>query len=189
MILAKLKESTRAQHEGVENTVDIMSQMFTLENYKTLLSKFYRFYAGLEAELEKFDWSETGYDFEARRKLPKLVKDLENLGITANENLSKWDELPDIDTYAKAFGSIYVIEGATLGGQIIKRHLKEHLGLTPENGGMFFNGYGERTGPMWKEFGQIITAFSADGSDDELIIESAKATFDSINKCFTQSLD
>ncbi len=189
MILGKLKEATRAQHEGVENTVDVMSQLFSKDDYKTLITKFYRFYSAIEPELAKLDWSQVGYNFEERLKTAKLEKDLENLDAKGENTISPFAEIPEVDSFAKAFGSLYVMEGATLGGQIIKRHLREHLDLTPENGGLFFNGYGEKTGEMWKKFGAVITEYAEKHNEDEIIIKSAKETFDSINECFRQSSD
>jgi heme oxygenase len=188
MILAKLKEATREQHEGLENTVNVMDQMFSLDNYKTLLSKFYRFYSAIEPEIDKLDLTATGYNFDERRKLPKLEADLKNLGVFDQASkLPKWDGVPILDNEARAFGSLYVMEGATLGGQIINRHLKEHLGISPENGGAFFNGYGAETGPKWKEFMGIANAFAEEAKQDEVIIDSAKQTFDSFKNCFEQT--
>lgn len=188
MILAKLKDATREQHEGLENTVNVMDQMFSMEDYKKLLTKFYRFYSSIEPEIDKVDLSETGYDFDERRKLPKIEADLKNLGVfeTAQE-MPRWNGVPPIENAAQAFGSLYVMEGATLGGQIINRHLKEHLGISPENGGAFFSGYGAETGPKWKEFMNIANTYAEDGTQDDVIIESAKQTFDSFKKCFEQT--
>jgi heme oxygenase len=188
MILAKLKEATRAQHENLEGVVNVMDQMFSPEDYKMLLCKFYRFYAAIEPEIDKLDFSATGYNFDERRKLPKLEKDLKNLGVFEQASeLPKWEGIPPLDSNARAFGSLYVMEGATLGGQLINRHLKEHLGISPDNGGAFFNGYGERTGPMWKEFVRLTNEFAAGGENDEAIVETARATFDSFRDCFLQT--
>lgn len=186
MILAKLKEATRDQHDALENVVDVMSRTFTIEDYRTLLLKFYRFYAAVEPLLPVDDLKAEGFDVDARRKLPKLESDLEHIGVLEDaKNAAAWTDVPDLSTTAKAFGAIYVMEGATLGGQVITRHLKEHLELTPEAGGAFFNSYGKEVGPMWKEFGVAITAFAErhEGSDDETV-EAARQTFDSFRKCF-----
>jgi heme oxygenase (biliverdin-IX-beta and delta-forming) len=188
MILAKLKEATREQHENLENTVTVMDQMFSLENYKELLCKFYRFYSSIEPEIDKLDLKAAGYDFDKRRKLPKLEKDLKNLEVLeAAKGLPRWEGVPPLRNNAQAFGSLYVMEGATLGGQIINRHLKEHLGISPENGGAFFNGYGAETGPMWKEFMGIANAFAENAGQDDVIIDSAKQTFDSFRDCFVDT--
>lgn len=186
MILGKLKEATREQHDALENVVDVMSRTFTIEDYRTLLLKFYRFYAAVEPLLPVDDLKAEGFDVEPRRKLPKLESDLEHIGVLEDaKNAPAWTDVPDLSTTAKAFGAIYVMEGATLGGQVITRHLKEHLGLTPEEGGAFFNSYGKEVGPMWKEFGTAITAFAERnaGSDDDTV-EAARQTFDSFRKCF-----
>jgi heme oxygenase len=188
MILAKLKEATREQHEGLENTVNVMDQMFSPADYKKLLCKFYRFYSAIEPRIDRLDLSASGYDFNERRKLPKLEADLKSLGIFEEaKELPRWEGLPALENNAQAFGSLYVMEGATLGGQLINRHLKEHLGISAENGGAFFNGYGARTGPMWKEFVRITTEFAGDGENDEVIINNAKETFDSFRDCFLQT--
>ena len=51
-----------------------------------------------------------------------------------------------------AFG--YVLEGATLGGQVIGRHAAAH-GLDAA-GLSFFRSYGADVGPMWRRFCEIL---------------------------------
>ncbi len=182
MILQKLKESTRQQHEDVEGAVDVMSKLFSIDDYKKMIARFRSFYAGYEPTVPYAALKAAGFDYEERRKLPSLDADAKALGI---EEGPVFTDLPDVSSLPKAFGSIYVIEGSTLGGQVISRHLKEHLGLTPENGGAFFASYGPKVGPMWKQFGEAVTAFAGGGMHDEEIVEAAKQTFYSINKCMS----
>jgi heme oxygenase len=188
MILARLKESTRSQHEALESVVDVMTKTFSIADYKDLLTRFYRFYSAVEPKLPVEGLRAAGFDPEPRRKTPLLERDLEDLGILAGvKGLGAWLGAPRTENVAEAFGSIYVMEGATLGGQIITRHLKEHLGLTPEQGGAFFNSYGPNVGRMWKEFGAAVTAYSEKHpEDDETIVNSARETFDSFRNCFEQ---
>ncbi len=47
MILAKLKESTRDQHNALETVVDVLNKSFTSPDYRELLTKFYRFYSAI----------------------------------------------------------------------------------------------------------------------------------------------
>lgn len=186
--MSKLKEATRAQHENLENTVDVMGEVFSLENYKMLLTKFYRFYAALETKVAENDLTGAGFDFGPRRKTPLLEKDLEALGVLekVKTQVPLWDGLPDVSSLSKAFGSIYVMEGATLGGQVITRHLKQDFGLTPENGAAFFSSYGTQVGSMWKSFKEILTAYAEKNGDDAQIIEAARETFDSFSNCFAE---
>lgn len=160
----------------------MMSQMFNLEDYKRLISRFWAFYSAFEPTLPYAELKEAGFDYDSRRKLKWLEADAEVLGIEKPELFA---DLPDVSTLPKAFGSLYVVEGSTLGGAVIARHLNQHLGLTPENGGSFYASYGAEIGPMWKRFGEAITAYADGGSNDEEIVESAKRTFDSINRLFS----
>ncbi|MBK7392751.1 MAG: biliverdin-producing heme oxygenase [Chloracidobacterium sp.] len=189
MILGKLKEATREQHENLESVVGVMDKLFKREDYERLLTKFYKFYSSIEPRVGQNDMQAEGFDFEVRRKTASLESDLKNLGIfdDIKSVAGTWDDLPTLDTPAKAFGACYVMEGATLGGQIIMRHLKEHLDLTPDNGGSFFNSYGHEVGSKWKEFCGVITAFAERQGDDETIVEAARETFDSFGRCFAQT--
>lgn len=182
MILQKLKEATRSQHEDTEGTVNIMDRAFKMDDYKTLIAKFRNFYTAYEPTLPIAELAAAGFDYDERRKLPSLDADAKALGI--EDQAKAFDKLPDVSSVAKAFGSIYVIEGSTLGGQVISRHLKEHLGLSPENGGAFFNSYGHEVGPRWKAFGAAITEFAEGGEYDDEIVQAAKETFDSIKYAF-----
>ena len=190
MILVKLKESTRSRHDALESVVDVMNRMFTLDDYGELLGKFYRFYSVVEPKLPVDGLREAGFDAETRRKTPLLERDLGNLGtLDSIKSCVPWTNTPKTDSVAEAFGSVYVMEGATLGGQVISRHLKQHLGITPDNGGAFFNSYGPDVGKMWKEFGAIVTAWSErHPEEDEAIVNSAMATFDCFRSCFEEPL-
>jgi len=60
--------------------------------------------------------------------------------------------LPEIKNTAQAFGALYVIEGSTLGGQIIKKMVQKQLCMEGNNGLSFFDGYREATSDMWQVF-------------------------------------
>lgn len=189
MILKKLKEATREQHNGLESSVDVLNTEFSQEDYQRILTKFYRFYRSLEPAMPAEELSSHGFELNARRKLPALEKDLKELGIFEKaESLPLWKDIPQVDTAAKAFGAAYVMEGATLGGQVIGRSLRDRLGITPENGGAFFFSYGPLVGPKWKEFGEAITAFAENNPGGEEMIETAKETFDSFKACFEENI-
>ncbi|MBX3245032.1 MAG: biliverdin-producing heme oxygenase [Acidobacteria bacterium] len=188
MILQKLKEATKDQHEALESAVDVMDRSLVLDDYKEMLVKFYRFYSAVEPTLPAGDLLANGFDIDRRKKVPLLEADLRHLGVLNGDGseIEKWEDIPDLTETARAFGGIYVMEGATLGGQVITRHLKEHLDITPETGGAFFNSYGKEVGPMWKEFGAAITAFSEANGQEEDTVQAAKETFDAFRRCFEE---
>jgi heme oxygenase (biliverdin-IX-beta and delta-forming) len=70
------------------------------------------------------------------------------------------------------------MEGATLGGQVIGRHLRATLQLTPESGAAFFHSYQDRVGPMWLEFRSFLNAQAHDDETTHAIVEGAFETFE-----------
>lgn len=88
--------------------------------------------------------------------------------------------MPELVTIPQVLGCLYVIEGATLGGQIITRHLQANLGITPETGGAFFAGYGVENGVRWQAFGAMITAAAAQFGGEDEIVASANRTFETL---------
>ena len=126
-ILVQLKERTRHQHEQTEDGVDLMRDDFSLDDYRGLLKRFYAFYKPYEEKVQKV-LGEDPIDFNHSERLntPKIIKDLRALGMSESEisELEITDDLPKLDSKERIFGSLYVIEGSTLGGQVISRHLE-----------------------------------------------------------------
>lgn len=182
-IMARLKQETLAQHQQTEDEVDLMSDDFTLADYRDLLTRFYAFYRPYEEKMRAaVKERPVGLDYGRRQNTPRIVTDLRALGMSDGEiaGLQVTDDLPRIDSAERIYGSLYVIEGSTLGGRIIARHLKEKFGLDEQSGLAFFSGYGEETGPMWKDFGRAVSEFAANGADEDEIIAAANETFEKI---------
>lgn len=190
MISKVLKESTREQHERLENIVNVLDESTDIDSYRELLIRFYRIYAALEPAIPEQLLLENGFNYSTRRKLPAIAKDLVYLGIADQlERLPRFERTPAMPNAAKAFGAVYVIEGSTLGGQVISRHLREHLRLTPQNGASFFSSYGVEVGPKWKEFCDILNRFGQENPEmaDE-VIRGANETFAAFAECLGEPM-
>lgn len=185
-VLAKVKEATRDQHDDLEKIVDVMSNILTKERYKEMITDFYRFYSSIEGEISDERLFSIGIDAHRRRKTPLLERDIDALGADGHSTTEKFTDIPVLDTVPKMLGSLYVMEGATLGGQVITRHLRTQLGITPENGGAFFNSYGHEVGPMWKQFCSAVNTYAEQNGHEDEIIGSARATFDSFARCLRE---
>ena len=193
-LLDRLKAETRAQHTAMEGALDLMRDDLALADYRHLLERYFAFYAPVEARLaEVLPCIPLGaLDIECRRKLPLLRADLAALGRRTADTLALCDALPPLHTPAQAMGCLYVLEGATLGGVVIGRHVQRTLGLTPQSGASFFHGNGARTAEMWRSFRAALAAFAeaaaathaiahapADTTADA-VVESANETFRSL---------
>jgi heme oxygenase len=181
-ILKRLRSETSERHTALERRLPLMDPRLSRDGYQSIIEAFFGYYAPLEVQLSGASvWAELEFDFAARRKVPELEKDLVVFGRTAAEltRLPKCAELPKLETIAQVLGCLYVIEGSTLGGQIITRHLQANLGITPETGGAFFAGYGAETGARWQAFGAMITEAARFCGADE-IVASANRTFETL---------
>jgi len=172
-VLARLRAETRPEHDAIETALELMSDTLTVAGYRCTLERFHGFYRPLEAGLRAVG----GLDLTERRKTPLLEADLRALGVTDVANLPICLDLPPYATAAQAFGCLYVLEGATLGGQLISQSIHRTIGVTPETGGRFFRGYGDRTAAMWKAFRAALSGFAAAPDDQDQIVSAAKDTF------------
>jgi heme oxygenase len=155
MILKRLKLATSASHSALEEKLPLMNADLSRQAYCRFVARFFGFYAPLEAQLMASPhWQQLPFDYADRQKTPRLTQDLLALGTTptALSATPLCAALPPLHAPEQLLGCLYVIEGATLGGRSITQHLHTKLGLTPQSGGAFFDGYGTQTGSRWKAF-------------------------------------
>jgi len=183
-ILPRLKRETQPSHASLERRVDIVNRVRTPSEYRTLLETFYGLYQPLESEIARSvpqiaPWLP---DIGNRWRTPSLKADLRVLGNVRPETLPlasvpSFHSLSD-GPLSNIFGCLYVLEGSTLGGQIISRQIGSHLDFTPENGCSFFACHGAETGNMWRKFSHAIEAYAATYPEDGVImIRAAQDTF------------
>jgi heme oxygenase len=75
---------------------------------------------------------------------------------------------------------MYVVEGSTLGGAVIARHVERILGLGRHNGCHYFRCYGKNVRPMWTAFGSRLLARCGQAEED-VVIAAACRTFDMLH--------
>jgi heme oxygenase len=187
MILTMLRERTRPLHDRVEGGLEILSFTRSLDRYQVLLQRLYGFYLPVEDVLMPMTAGGRipGIDYRERRKTPKIAHDLRAIApSTRFQELPLCTDLPALNTAEQVLGCLYVLEGATLGGQIISRQLRESLGIAAEDGGAFYHGYGSDTGRQWKTFGSAATVFAATCPSYEPILTSACDTFERFEQWF-----
>ena len=186
MDAARLRTATEAEHRRLEAELDLLRPSLTLVEYVELLARFHAFYSLWEKETGGLIESALPGFFEERKKVFRLEADLTALNYHSDD--SSWrrrcGNVPRMDNSARALGSLYVIEGSTLGGQILARHFRGKFGLEPDSGCAFFSGYGDRTSEMWRAFREVLAQRPA--SEEEDMIESAVATFRALRVCLAR---
>ncbi|TDV56665.1 heme oxygenase [Pseudomonas graminis] len=177
-VLQQLRTATAALHRALEARLPLTHSRLDLDTYKRIIEAYYGFHLPLQQSMERF-LAPQGID-PARQKIPALIKDLRALGLTELQiqALPLCAELPAIGSVAQLLGVMYVMEGATLGGQVLRRIIADKLGVDADSGGEFLDVYGRDTGRLWKAFLKQLAEF-----DDPLynteVVQSARLTFKS----------
>jgi heme oxygenase len=178
MLLSRLKSETRALHDRVEGDLDLVLQRITPEGYRLLLERFHGFYAPWERAVARTLGSPLPQFFAERRKAGLLAEDLRFFGgpeVPSRPSRSACS-FPILGDHARVLGSMYVVEGATLGGQVISRRLEGQLGLAEGRGYSFFRSYGADVGRKWQAFREVLLSHSS-AENDEVMVRSACDTF------------
>ena len=123
MIMKALRERTRASHGRIEACIDLPTRVQSLKSYRQLLGDLLGYYEPLEIQLARF--TQPDFDFAARIKTAALKRALATLGLfhTDIAALPQCNKPPYMTQLDQALGCLYVLEGATLGGQTVCRFL------------------------------------------------------------------
>ncbi len=119
-------------------------------------------------------------DIGRRMRTESLRLDLGVPGNNRPEALARAAPIPPLPSAPEQLGRLYVLEGSSLGGQIISREIGNRLQYTPERGCAFFAGYGAETGGMWKALRGAAESFGASHREPGIhdrIVNSAIAVF------------
>ncbi|MDW5265137.1 MULTISPECIES: biliverdin-producing heme oxygenase [Acidobacteriaceae] len=169
-----LRQETEVDHRKVEGTVPLMHQGLNVAEYVQCLQRIYGVVVAWEERAAEIapEWLQPAV--RARRRRPLLELDLAWFGVVEKDD--RRPALPEMNDLPGLFGTMYVMEGSTLGGQFIARHVETALHLSEGQGSSYFRGRGSQTGPLWKEFCEMLKLRIPDEQTDA-VVASAKAMF------------
>jgi heme oxygenase len=173
--LIHLRAMTGPAHHALEGGLDLLNENLELDAYKTVLARFYGFWSGWQPQIA--DLLQDDAFLTPRRRLHLLAADLTALGVS-NDELAALPKCPltTLHDTAEALGSLYVMEGSTLGGKSIRRNIQRCLGTSILSSCTYFNGFGADTEMMWKAF--LVVLDAAPAADKQRMGDGAVATFD-----------
>jgi len=183
-LLLRLKTETRPHHERTEAAVRLLEPGLTVDDYRRHLELLLGFHAPLEGPLTALlDPALPELRMRERHKLPLLEEDLRALGhdTASLARLPRCARVPSLGALPEALGCAYVLEGSTLGGQLILRQLLRHFAGRAPGGFAYFRAYGDAVGARWRAFGEALLRASADAASpdfDARVVEAARDTFD-----------
>ena len=171
-ILPRLRNETRPYHEQLEQNnfnQALTAGTLTPELTEWFLSKMYGFLVPYEHQIRQYPWP-PAWEMERRYRAHLILEDLQ--GDARQIDLPLCQAMPPLHTWPELLGAMYVLEGSTLGGQVIARQLAK-AGVTTRT---YFSGYGDQTGPLWKSFCQLLGQAATEVNQDEIVL-SARRTF------------
>lgn len=185
--LAALREATSGHHARIECLVGLGGP-FGRGHYGRVLQGFGAFLHGWEPAVARalprpmLPW------FARGRRAFLVDQDLAALGLpVVGPQLAV---VPALADRAEALGSLYVMEGSALGGQLIAASLRHRLGIEDGNGGAYFNGCGSGTAARWREYrGLVQEQLDDDARARARAVDAAVRTFESLIATFEILLD
>ena len=180
--LAGMRTATWPTHQRLEKRLDIKARFTVHSAYRAHLERMWGFCATLERRLDAATFGAALEDYDSRRKLPLITRDLVALGAEAAAvgGLPCCESLPVCEDTASAFGCAYVLEGATLGGRTLLPLVETRLGLTAQSGAAFLASYGEDVLAKWRTFGAALDAWCEGPERHARAAAAAVATFDAL---------
>jgi len=149
----RLRADTAGAHAELERDLDLLGRVSDRQRFQRVMERFLGFHIVWERAIRQRSALRSFH--EPRSRLPHLRRDLAALGVTNAEQSALPRCAPAAslaDDHARAVGSIYVMEGSTLGGQVIARGLSG-AAWAPAGGLTYFDPFPGRTGDMWRRFG------------------------------------
>jgi len=188
--LQRLRSKTANSHQLIEqNNASqlLISKGVTIVQYAHYLKSLYGFVYGFEKMVFPILKHHPLLQINDRKKAHFIQADLAMLNQTAAQpDVSDVLFSTHYQTAAAALGGMYVLEGSTLGGQMISKHLSTVLGNAVAGKTTYLSAYASQTGTMWKSFLQLLCEAGASNSNEDEIIESAVNTFSLLNNCLSE---
>jgi heme oxygenase len=151
-VLLGLRERTRLAHERLERRMAVFDAMAAPGAARRLAPLYFDFHASAEAVLQDRLGAVPGLEFERRRRAPLIAAELERMG---QPRPAIRTPTPPPRSLPEALGFLYVLDGSSLGGRVIRREA-ERRGLDLA-GLSFLDPYGSEAGAMWRRFVQVLS--------------------------------
>ena len=193
-VMHRLRAETRDLHdrvEGVPFATALTAGDLPLASYVGLLHALALVHGCFEQAVERIDhaavravWS------DHRRKLPLLERDLQSFAaqalppipVAALHALVMCQELRwrAAEDPLALLGYLYVFEGATLGGMLLRVRVARHFRLPAPAGVAYLSSYGQRVKAQWVDFAQRMNAAVVGVADQDRMVAAAREAYGGI---------
>ena len=194
-IMARLRAETRPQHDATEAipfSAAIVAGSLPLASYAAQLAAYVPVHVALEGAIASANHRALAHVWDpGMRRVDLLRADLGALGFAetsmpestraASHAFGAWiEEVARTDPVA-LLGILYVLEGSTLGGAFLRKHLAAAYSLT-DAGLRYYSPYGSHPKPHWVAFSARMNELDLTDAEADAVVEAASATFDRIGR-------
>jgi heme oxygenase (biliverdin-IX-beta and delta-forming) len=174
-----LKRGTAHVHRRLESQLGLLAPELDLHRYRRILELFYGFYAPIERILIPLA---AMFPFPLRARAALIENDLSILGLARDEiaALPCCTAFPDLSSCDGRAGCVYVLEGASLGGQAVTPLLRRRIGVAKDSGASFFAGDEAGTAARWGVVLEWLEQLHQMGAAPQPIVAAATATFEAL---------
>ncbi len=156
-VLDRLRAATAAAHQNLDARLDAIERLATVSGKRAMVPRYYRMHQEAERAVWPLLRPLSDLDINGRSRVTVLARDLAALEIDKPDTETR---LPAVGGVAEALGFLYVLEGSTLGGRMIRGTLKSRgCDLT---GLDFLDPYGSHAGARWRGFLAVLERDAAD---------------------------
>lgn len=175
----RLRDAVGPLHDALDRSLGFLLEPgLDRRRYRDVLAAFYGVYAPLEDRLTALRAVSPPLPVPWVARTRLLADDLRALGLAEDELAS----LPRCEHglptgVGPLAGCLYVLEGASLGGLVITRAVRDALGVGVGAGASFFTGEGPATAARWRQVLGWLEALAAGGVSVDEMTRGACATF------------
>lgn len=183
-MLERLRSATQADHGALEDGLALLRAPLSHARFVQVLRGFHAFHSVWEPRVAGLIDDEPL--LAPRRRLALLQRDLLALGAEPGAPVDF--DLGFLRDESAAWGSLYVLEGSTLGGQVIAKALRRGAAWVPAQGLSYFNPHGRETAALWRGFCDALEA-AAPRLDAEEVVRGARASFRVLHDGLARALE
>jgi len=195
-LMQALRQSTHDAHQQLEKlpfSSALQTGILPLTSYFSYLQAMSEVYSVLECELTlSADANIAAVWNDTLRKLPAIERDIAyfapyHLSSIPAVQLAVQPLVQQLTYHAvnqpqAMLGYLYVLEGSTLGAQILTQWVIRCFGLEIPHGVAFLYGYGDATQAHWQDFSAQMNRLEITHSQKTTIIEAACEAFAGIER-------
>lgn len=173
-----LKNYTAKQHKNVEKLNFLGNNEVTRLKYVHFLIVFYKIVKPLEETVNDRFAKIIGDNFLTNFRTKLLERDLISLQVDT-KHIKNSAFLPNLDNVFDCIGSLYVLEGSVLGGNLLYKKIIAELGEKFKKHVSFLQEFNQENMRQWNKFTKYLETFNNDKNENKLqIILAAENMFE-----------